>query len=40
MDQLRKLRGQFEACEANMPAAALTIDTIQITPQQAAFGIA
>jgi hypothetical protein len=37
--QLRQLRGQFEACEENMPRANLTIDTTEVSPQQAAFTI-
>ena len=39
VEQLRELRGQFEACEAKMPAASLTIDTTQVSPQLAALTI-
>ena len=39
VEQLRQLRGQFEASEAKMPAANLTIDTTQVSPQDAALTI-
>lgn len=40
LDLLRDLRGQFEAAEAAMPAARLTIDTGVTTPAEAARRIA
>lgn len=39
-DLLRELRDQFEACEAAMPASALTIDTTHIPAADAARRIA
>jgi hypothetical protein len=36
LELLRQLRGQFAACEAAMPPAALTIDTALIEPAAAA----
>jgi hypothetical protein len=39
LDLLRELRPAFEACEARMPAAAVTIDTGSVQPLQAALQI-
>ena len=36
VELLRRLQGDFAECEAKMPAPALTIDTTQVSPQQAA----
>ena len=40
LDLLRELRPAFEACEARMPAATVTIDTGSTPPTQAALQIA
>ncbi len=40
VDLLRELRPAFEACEARMPAAALTTDTASVSPADAALQIA
>jgi hypothetical protein len=40
LDLLRQLRDQFAACEAAMPPPALTIDTGQVAPEEAARMIA
>ncbi len=40
VELLRKLRDGFQACEAKMPPATLTIDTTQVPPRDAALSIA
>ena len=40
LDLLRELRPAFEACEARMPRAAVTIDTGPVSPREAALRIA
>ena len=40
VELLRKLRDGFQACEAKMPPATLTIDMTQVSPRDAALSIA
>ena len=40
VDLLRRLRDQYAACDAKMPAPILTIDTMQVHPREAALLIA
>lgn len=40
VELLRDLRERFDACEAKMPPATLTIDTTQVHPRDAAISIA